>query len=97
MIFLGTIIDDYTIISSAACTQTKFYYSINVIISNVSLFYPTLVSMINIFAGMNNISDIFANSSSLVKLSVAEVIPVIFLKLKLNLTSKKNCFLAPKL
>lgn len=72
----GTIIDDYTIVSSTSCSKTTFYFSSNVTFSNVSLFYPTLESMIDIYAGVDNITMLNSksNSSNVVKLSIAKVI-----------------------
>jgi hypothetical protein len=78
----GTIIDDYTIISLASCIQTTF--TINdqgtiYTVYGVSSFYPTLESMFDIYAGVNDISTL-STSANVVKLSVAKVIRVIFIQ-----------------
>ncbi len=76
----GTIIDDYTIITRAECIQTTFTYYDQGKIYNlfgVSTFYPTLESMFDIYAGVNDISTLNRTSANVVKLSVAKAIRVV--------------------
>ena len=47
----------------------------------MSKFYPTLESMFDIYAGVNDISTLNSTSANVVKLSVAKVIPVMFFRI----------------
>jgi hypothetical protein len=76
----GIIIDDYTIITRAECIQTKFTYNDQgkiYTLFGVSTFYPTLESMFDIYAGVNDISTLNRTSANVVKLSVAKAIRVV--------------------
>ena len=69
----GTIIDAYTIVSAASCVkqQSSLTYS-GYPLQYVSLFYPTLESMFNIYAGVSSVT----NSPNAVKLAVKKVVVV---------------------
>ena len=69
----GTIIDAYTIVSAASCVkqQSSLTYS-GYPLQYVSLFYPTLESMFNIYAGVSSVT----NSPNDVKLAVKKVVVV---------------------
>ncbi len=81
----GIIIDDYTIITRAECIQTKFTYNDQgkiYTLLGVSTFYPTLESMFDIYAGVNDISTlkvmwVVKLPPNAVKLSVAKAIRVV--------------------
>ena len=77
----GTIIDENTIISSASCIRSTFYYILNGIkyqLFDVTSFYTTLESMFDVYAGINDISNIWnSTSSNTGKLSVKQIILVI--------------------
>ena len=80
----GTLIDRTTVLTAAHCLIKKFDLNLGGIIYSLDVElnekYPTYESMLTVYLGINNVSDINSNSPTIVKMNVTEIKIVIFFK-----------------